>query len=61
VGPGVPLFETMVRTLDRNPEKLDQIARLVEDLMKTENGTQLLPEGFDAIWKPIWASRERMR
>jgi hypothetical protein len=61
VGAGIPLFETMVRTLDRNPEKLDQIARLVEDLRKTENGMQLLPEGFDAIWKPIWASRERMR
>ncbi|MCX5829133.1 MAG: phospholipase D family protein [Deltaproteobacteria bacterium] len=60
-GAGIPLFETLVRTLERNPAKLDQIAHLVDDLRKTEDGTQLLPEGFDAIWKPIWATRERIR
>lgn len=60
-GAGIPLFETMVRTLERNPAKLDQIERLVTDLRKTEDGQLLLPEGFDAIWKPIWAARERNR
>ena len=60
-GTGIPLFETMVRTLERNPAKLDQIERLVADLRKTEDGQLLLPEGFDAIWKPIWAARERIR
>jgi hypothetical protein len=60
-GVGIPLFETIVRTLYRNPAKLDQIARLVEDLRKTQDGMLLLPEGFDEIWKPIWAARERLR
>ena len=60
-GAGIPLFETMVRTLERNPAKLDQIERLVADLSKTKDGQLLLPEGFDAIWKPIWAARERNR
>jgi hypothetical protein len=58
---GIPLFEALVRTLERNPAKLDQIARLVEDLRKTDDGRLLLPEGFDVIWKPIWTARERMR
>lgn len=60
-GAGIPLFETMVRTLERNPAKLDQIERLVADLRKTKDGQHLLPEGFDTIWKPIWAARERNR
>ena len=60
-GAGIPLFETLVRTLERNPATLDQIAHLVDDLKKTKDGTLLLPEGFDEIWKPIWTTRERIR
>lgn len=56
-----PLFEALVRTLDRNPKKLDQISRLVEDLKKTAEGRQVLPDGFDEIWQPIWDSREALR
>lgn len=56
-----PLFETLVRTLDRNPAKLDQISRLVNDLKKTESGCERLPEGFDEIWQPIWTAREALR
>ena len=33
--PPFPLFEALVRTLDRNPMKLDHIARLVDDLRQT--------------------------
>lgn len=55
---GLPLFEAMVRALDRDPEKLDYIARLVADLRKTPEGQQLLPDTFDAIWEPILAARE---
>ena len=56
-----PLFETLVRTLDRNPAKLDQISRLVNDLKKTESGCERLPEGFDEIWQPIWTAREALK
>jgi hypothetical protein len=58
---GFPLFETLVRALDRNPTKLDHIARVVDDFRKTEEGRGLLPEGFDSIWDPIWAARERQK
>lgn len=57
---GIPLFETLVKALSSNPEKLDRIARLVDDLKKTPEGQQILPEGFDDIWNPILATRRRM-
>ncbi|HEX8163557.1 MAG TPA: phospholipase D family protein [Pyrinomonadaceae bacterium] len=53
-----PLFEILVRALDRDPAKLDQVARLVNDLRKSPEGRQLLPEGFDSVWEPVWAARE---
>ena len=56
----VPLFEALVRTLDRNPKKLDQISRLVTDLRKTTEGRSVLPDGFDEIWDPIWIAREAL-
>jgi hypothetical protein len=55
-----PLFEALVRTLDRNPKKLDQISRLVTDLKKSAEGQTLLPDPFDDIWQPIWAAREAL-
>jgi hypothetical protein len=60
-GSGFLLFETLVRALDRNPAKLDHIARVVNDFRKTEEGRDLFPEGFDSIWDPIWAARERQK
>jgi hypothetical protein len=53
------LFESMVKALHRNRSQLDEIARLVEDLRKAEDGPALLPEGFDEIWDPIWEARKR--
>jgi hypothetical protein len=56
-----PLFEVLVRTLDRNPKKLDQISNLVADLKKTVEGRAVLPDQFDEIWQPIWSAREALR
>ena len=56
-----PLFESLVKALDRNPAKLDNIARVVEDFRKTPEGSSLLPDGFDAIWGPIWSARKRQK
>jgi hypothetical protein len=55
------LFESLVLALSRNPAKLDQVALLVADLRQTPQGQQLFPEGFGAIWEPIWAARQRLR
>ncbi|MFH1039549.1 MAG: phospholipase D family protein [PVC group bacterium] len=49
------LFEPLLKTLERNPEKLSRVARLISDLQKTPGGVELLPPGFLEIWSPIWA------
>ena len=53
-----PLFEALMRALYRNPTRLDEIARLVKDLRQDEGDQSLLPDGFDAIWEPIWSIRK---
>ena len=58
---GLPLLEVMVKALHRSPESLDRVARLIEDLRRTEEGQELLPPGLDEIWEPIWAVRKAMK
>jgi hypothetical protein len=58
---GVPMLEALVRALESNPGKLDQVRQFVEELQSTEEGRHLLPEGFDAIWTPVWQAREALR
>ncbi len=53
----LPLLEELVRTLSRNPEKLDAVAQLINDLKKTPEGLALMPERFEEIWTPIWTAR----
>jgi hypothetical protein len=56
----VDLFESLVRALYQDPVKLDQVHKLYTDLQKTEN-TDLLPDGFEAIWQPVWQARQQLR
>jgi len=55
------LLETLIRALDHNPGKLDQVSRLITDLGKTEDGQRVLPEGLTSIWEPIWAARLKLQ
>lgn len=55
------LFEQLVRTLHRNPARLDAVERFIEDLGKDPEGARILPPGFDLIWKPILEARKRPR
>jgi hypothetical protein len=57
----LPLFEVLVQTLYRDPSRLDHVARLVEDLRRTDEGAALLPESFESVWEPIWATRRRLK
>lgn len=60
--PFVParLFEALVRTLGRCPERLDEIARLMADLRADPESANVVPEEFDAIWQPIWQARQAL-
>lgn len=55
-----PLLEPLVRALHRDPSRLDDVARLVEDLKQAGAGARELPVGFDDIWAPIWEARRRL-
>jgi len=57
----VPLFEGLSRALATQPDLLDGVRSLVDDLRKTEEGAALLPADFDSIWLPLWSAREALR
>lgn len=56
-----PLFEALMRALERDPSRLDQIAKLLDDLHKTPEGKRLVPEGLDEVWQPILEARRRLK
>lgn len=56
--PAVPfmseaLLEPLVRAFARDPGRLREIDRLLDDLRQTPEGTSVLPEGWEDIWTPI--------
>jgi hypothetical protein len=60
IGDAVPLFESLVRTLDRDPERLLEVDRLVRELRATEAGGRLLPAAFDELWVPLWSAYQSL-
>ena len=56
----IPLFEDLARALSRSPGKIDQISELVERLRGTQEGREILPEGFDALWEAIREAKEQV-
>jgi hypothetical protein len=61
VGAGLPVLESMIRALAREPERLDHVARLIESLRASDEGATLIPEGFESVWDPILAARKKLR
>jgi hypothetical protein len=59
-GDMLPLLEHMLAALHRDPEKLDQVHRLIEDLRKTPEGKSILPPELEVIWEPIRRVRAGM-
>ncbi|MXW56204.1 MAG: hypothetical protein F4X22_02800 [Gemmatimonadales bacterium] len=51
------LLEALLQSLSRNPNRIDEAARLIADLQKTEEGKELLPDGLGEIWEPVWRAR----
>lgn len=51
------LLEPLMHTLARNPSRLDEIARLVHELERTEEGRRLLPDSWFDIWAAVEAAR----
>ena len=49
-GEEMPLFEELVRTYSRSPDKIKRITKLIDDITKTEEGDKILPQEFKQLW-----------
>ena len=54
------LLETLLRSLSGNPCRIDDAAQLIAELGSTPEGRQLLPDGLNEIWEPVWAARQAL-
>ena len=55
------LLERMLETLGSDPRRLDDVNTLIEDLRRTEAGSELLGKEFEAVWDALWSARERLK
>ena len=60
-GDQAALLEALLRSLSRDPRRIDDAARLISDLERTPEGKKLLPKGLNKIWEPVWAAREALK
>ncbi len=57
----IPLLEALLRTLAREPARLDHIQHLITDLEADDEAPSMLPDGFLELWEPIWAAAQEAR
>ena len=50
---GETLLEDMVRAAARDPERLKPVRRLIDDLRKTEEGREIVPDDLFAVWSAV--------
>ena len=55
------LLERMLETLGSDPRRLDDVNALIEDLRRTEAGSELLGDEFEAVWDALWTARGRLK
>jgi hypothetical protein len=59
-GPG--LLERLLAALVGSPSRLEDVARLLKDLdSDNTGGRDLLPEGFQSVWEPVWKAYQGSR
>ena len=54
----IPLFEELVRTFSREPERIRRIGHIIKELTADEGGEELLPAGFITLWRTFEAAME---
>ena len=52
-GGGETLLDDLVRTASRDPERLEPVRRLIDDLRKTDEGRRIVPDELFAIWMAV--------
>jgi hypothetical protein len=54
---GFPVFEELLRTAARSPERLEGVKKLLDELRQTRDGARLLPAGFETLFDAVWRAR----
>ena len=52
-GDGETLLDDLVRTASRDPERLEPVRRLIDDLRKTDEGRRIVPDDLFAVWTAV--------
>ena len=50
---GETLLDDLVRTASRDPERLEPVRRLIDDLRKTDEGRRIVPDELFAVWRAV--------
>ena len=50
----------LVKTLARDPERIDDIARVILELSTEKGAGEVLPRGFAQVWEAIATARKVM-
>jgi len=58
---GGAVFELLARALADNPGSLDDLARIVDRLARTEAGLAILPAGFLPLWERVLEARDLVK
>lgn len=56
----LPVLEHLLRALDRRPDKLEHVRRLIEDLQRTPEGRSIIPPALESAWEPIRSVLDEM-
>ena len=59
-GTGQGVLELLARALSENPESIDHLKAIVEQLRRSPSGRAVLPEGWDDVWLPALEARRTM-
>ena len=54
------ILELLARALSENPESIDHLAAIVEQLRGSSRGMAVLPPGWDDVWLPALGARRAM-
>lgn len=57
---GAGLFEALVRAVGRRGDGLADVQRVVEQVLRTDAGDSVLPDGFDRLWAAVWSAQQRL-
>lgn len=59
-GAGQGVLELLARALSENPESIDHLETIVEQLRRSPSGRAVLPEGWDEVWEPALEARRAL-